>query len=500
MRGAGGAVMVVMVLLLLPAADGQGSEGGAPDADRVMCSVPRHLNLTEQCRWIRDENEEGAANGCMIVSLIPYLEVFYCRSNGLRAAVGDRFTTGLLLGLGFLWWAFLVRMLAVTAQKFVRTLTTISEGIGLKPRLAGVTLLPIGNGAPDMFSALAAVRNKNVSLAVGSTIGGSLFVTTFVVGAVVYGSGGSVDAKGMMVRDVMFLLIGSVFMFGILLDGNVYVVELILLIGLYVLYVAIVAFGHTVPPLVRAERAAWYEARAVMGKQPTVRERAKERRNAERAALQAESSEDSAREKTEALLASETDEMKAQTSDAAVPRTGQPPSPTATGQVGSRSWDSDAVIDGMRSPRSSDDTKDSIAAWRAARARAKTTARHEALLDKIEEEVASTDGTCGRICTRVRAVLQWRSLGPAGKVLAVFELPFTVARSLTVRKLSSICVAWCGYEFGWVVVKLFLTLPRFWIAQVPLAMTKEWGDVGYVDPYGSGFSMIRVILNPIGFT
>ena len=104
-----------------------------------------------------------------------------------------------------------------------------------------------------------------------------------------------------------------------------------------------------------------------------------------------------------------------------------------------QSWKSDAIVDGMRSPRSSDDTKDSIAAWRAARARAKSTGRNEALLDKIDEEHASTDGAWGRWCARVRAALQWGSLGPAAKVLTCFELPFTVARSLTVRYCA--CVA-----------------------------------------------------------
>jgi hypothetical protein len=45
---------------------------------------------------------------------------------------------------------------------------------------------------------------------------------------------------------------------------------------------------------------------------------------------------------------------------------------------------------------------------------------------------------------RFRATLQWRSLGPFSKVITVLELPFTLARSLT----------------------------------VPLAMTKEWGNLG----------------------
>lgn len=67
---------------------------------------------------------------------------------------------------------------------------------------------------------------------------------------------------------------------------------------------------------------------------------------------------------------------------------------------------------------------------------------------------------------KVRATLQWRSLGTFGRVLAVLEVPFTVARSLT----------------------------------VPLAMTKEWGELGYIDSYGTGFSKLRVILNPLFFS
>lgn len=386
-------VLLLPLLLLLPLAGGQGED---PDPIGMLCSVPRNLNITEQCRWIRNENEEGAANGCNLVSLVPYLEIFYCHSAGLRSALGDVVATALMLAAGFLWWLFLVRLVAVTAQKFVRTLTTISEGIGMKPRLAGVTLLPIGNGAPDLFSALAAVRNGNVSMAVGSAIGGSLFVTTFVVGAVVYGSGGTVDAKGMMVRDVMFLLVGSVFVFGILLDGSVYIIELVALMVLYVLYVVTVAFGHNVPPLVQAERAAWYEARSVMGKQPNVRERAKDRRAAERNAMQAADDEDRARERSESLLSLDTAAMGiAQAPDDVSlrisPAAGEPQQQSLSRTESTesmQSWESDAMDpNGMRSPRSSDDTKDSIAAWRAARTKGKSTAQHEALLDRCDRSI-----------------------------------------------------------------------------------------------------------------
>lgn len=45
----------------------------------------------------------------------------------------------------------------------------------------------------------------------------------------------------------------------------------------YVLYVAAVAMGHNVPPLVRAERAAWHETRAVSGGSARARKRQQER-------------------------------------------------------------------------------------------------------------------------------------------------------------------------------------------------------------------------------
>ena len=431
------ALLCCALLLFAPLAIVAPADGAArrlQDAERIACAVPRGANLTLQCQWIRNENAEGADNGCGTVSLVPYLDIFYCRSAGLRNAVGDGLAVALMLAAGAVWWLFLVRLVAVTAQKFVRTLTTISEGVGMRPRLAGVTLLPIGNGAPDMFTALAAVRNKNVSLAVGASIGSSLFVTTFVVGAVIYGSGGTVDAKGMMVRDVMFLLVGSIFVFGILLDGSVYWAELVMLILIYIVYVVAVAVGHNVPPLVRAERAAWHEARATMGKPRSIRDRARERRAEERRAM-----------KATANLSGGIADDEAQAKVAQAPD-----------EASMRTWQSDALdMNGVRSPRSSDDTKESIADWR--RRRTIGTASEVLLGGQAGTGGGGAPapgpntsvGPVSDCCHRARATLQWRRLSKPAKVLAMLELPFTVARSLT----------------------------------VPLAMTEEWGTAGFVDPY-----------------
>ena len=49
------------------------------------------------------------------------------------------------------------------------------------------------------------------------------------------------------------------------------------MLAIYVVYVVVVAVGHNVPPLVRAERAAWHAQRAVAGKPRRVRQREAER-------------------------------------------------------------------------------------------------------------------------------------------------------------------------------------------------------------------------------
>ena len=315
-----------------------------------------------------------------LISIIPYLELLYCHSSGFRDATGDVLARSLMFLGGFIWWLFLVRLVAKTAQKFVRTLVTITSELGMPARLAGVTLLPLGNGAPNMFSALAAVRNDQASLALGSAIGSSLFVTTFVVGAVVFGSGGSIDAKGMLLRDSLFLLIGSICVFAVLLNDSIHWVELFLLIVFFVVYVIVVAFGHNVPPLIRAERAAWYSARAVVGKPRRTRQREQER---QRMALDAEA--DSERRQAEEAVGvanSHAKNLAPGLQEASVMQSQSTPPVKHAGMAldlrdsqddapmspADRAWETPRDPSGaVRSPRHTDDTEASLAEWRRRR-------------------------------------------------------------------------------------------------------------------------------------
>ncbi len=60
------------------------------------------------------------------------------------------------------------------SSSFCPALTVISSVLRLSQNVAGVTLLALGNGAPDIFSAFAAVNQKEdekASLAVGALFG-----------------------------------------------------------------------------------------------------------------------------------------------------------------------------------------------------------------------------------------------------------------------------------------------------------------------------------------
>lgn len=101
-----------------------------------------------------------------------------------------------LLGLLF-------RLMGRTADDFFAViLSQISQDLGLPPRLAGVTLLALGNGAPDLSSCVAAVRAGNTRLALGALTGAGMFVGCVVAGRIVTANDG-VRARAAQLRDIL---------------------------------------------------------------------------------------------------------------------------------------------------------------------------------------------------------------------------------------------------------------------------------------------------------
>eukprot|EP01134_Creolimax_fragrantissima_P005601 CFRG5601T1 len=81
----------------------------------------------------------------------------------------------------------LISLLATTADYFfVPALCVIAKALSLSPAVAGITLLAFGNGAPDVFTAYAALHGQgDINMQMGGLIGATLFVTTVVFALVI---------------------------------------------------------------------------------------------------------------------------------------------------------------------------------------------------------------------------------------------------------------------------------------------------------------------------
>ncbi|XP_031255411.1 cation/calcium exchanger 5 [Pistacia vera] len=132
-------------------------------------------------------------------------------------------------------------ILIKTAQSHFSLVTTqLSTLLNLSPSMAAVTLLALGNGSPDIFSSVVALRNGQYRTGFGAILSAGAFVSAFVVGFVaIYAAPFTVDA-GCFVRDVGFYLVAALFLFYVYLSGEIFVWQAVGFVMFYVFFVGIV--------------------------------------------------------------------------------------------------------------------------------------------------------------------------------------------------------------------------------------------------------------------
>ena len=112
----------------------------------------------------------------------------------------------------------------------------------------GVTFLAFGNGANDLFSAIAGVANAkigDVGLVFGALFGAGVFVTTVVVGSICLVKPFT-SVKRPLLRDIVFFMLAGFWAFVIMWDGEIALWELLAFLSLYVVYIGVVGIGRYV--------------------------------------------------------------------------------------------------------------------------------------------------------------------------------------------------------------------------------------------------------------
>ncbi|XP_047088402.1 cation/calcium exchanger 1-like [Lolium rigidum] len=258
---------LILLLLLVISLSGGGARGrrggivlgsgvGAGDAEEGICEEELLAldGRAARCRYLQSSHPPCGPQG-----YVDYLVLFYCAcGDGQMDLWWSPWLGGATIGL---WLLLLFYLLGDTASEyFCASLEGLSAALRLPPAVAGVTLLSLGNGAPDVLSSVVAFASGGAGDGAGDVglsgaLGGALFVSTVVAGLVSILSarrrGGAGDAvvieRRGFVRDVGFLLVALCYLLAILLAGNVTVWSAAAFLSLYAVYVLAVSASHCCP-------------------------------------------------------------------------------------------------------------------------------------------------------------------------------------------------------------------------------------------------------------
>lgn len=134
------------------------------------------------------------------------------------------------------------------SQYFCPSVESLSRELRLSPTVAGVTLLSLGNGSPDVFASVVSFRSGSGEVGLSSVLGGAFFVSCAVVGIINVCAAGSraparVD-RDSFVRDVCFFLLVLSSLLVILLNGRINIWGAMAFTSLYLVYVLIISVAH----------------------------------------------------------------------------------------------------------------------------------------------------------------------------------------------------------------------------------------------------------------
>ncbi|XP_059288197.1 cation/calcium exchanger 1-like [Lycium ferocissimum] len=189
--------------------------------------IEKFNSREEKCTYVKSHK------GCKPDGYIFYLQLFYCT-----------FSPILGYSLLALWLILLFYLLGDTASSyFCSSLEGLSKSLKLSPIIAGVTLLSLGNGAPDLFSSIVSFMNDGTNnIGLNSIIGGSFFVSSVVAGitSISISQHGRKIKKASFMRNVLFLILCVVCLLVVIIIGKIHLWGALAFFFLYPLYVCFI--------------------------------------------------------------------------------------------------------------------------------------------------------------------------------------------------------------------------------------------------------------------
>lgn len=201
------------------------------------------LQAPDQCAFVRkycSDEDDGR---------IPYLRLFYCSLGPANRAAW--------FVLVPMWTILLFTTISVCAGDFFAVnLSSIAHALHMSDTFAGVTLLALGNGGPDIFSTWAAVSSGSLQLAVGEIVGATCFIITVVAGAIACTTTFQLR-RASLLRDAFFLFGTVALLLGVLVLREIRLWQGLLMIVIYIIYVSwVMGYHHWISRHQGAEETA----------------------------------------------------------------------------------------------------------------------------------------------------------------------------------------------------------------------------------------------------
>lgn len=193
------------------------------EADPPVCVLPNNASAPEMCDYI--------TSNCPLWS-DRYLQFYYCN-------LQDHPTLSQVFLIGFFVIAIVVLFisLGILASDYLTpNLKYLANILHMDERMAGLTLLSLANGAPDISSTYAAMNSGATSLAIGELLGSANFELTIVIGCMSLVKPFKVSWK-MIIRDIFLFSSLIILSIWFLSDGIITLAESITMISLYVLFI-----------------------------------------------------------------------------------------------------------------------------------------------------------------------------------------------------------------------------------------------------------------------
>jgi len=132
-----------------------------------------------------------------------------------------------IVGIGLLYWG---------AEMLVKNSSWLAKSIGVTPLIVGLTVVAFGTSAPELLVSSVASMQNNSAIALGNVIGSNIANIGLVLGLVVLIWPPKEEATAVK-KEYPFLIIVSLMLFFMVLDGTLGRIDGMVLVVLFAIYI-----------------------------------------------------------------------------------------------------------------------------------------------------------------------------------------------------------------------------------------------------------------------